>query len=117
MQPGKRAPFQANTLTAVSSAGGTEKIVAQIPVYGRRSIHIMMQQATGGGTCDFRVGALRSIACEQEQPVDQILAVAPGVPVVITPCAGQDFEADYVNLYAKPTTGSPFIRWSITAYD
>lgn len=114
-QPGPRAPFFAQQVVAVSSA--SEGIVAQIPVYGRKSVHVLMEQVSGTGTCDFRVGALRSIACEQEWPVDQILAVPKGTPVVITPCAGQHFEADYVNLYAKPSVAAPFIRFSVTAYD
>lgn len=99
-------------------------IVGTIPVYGRKSINIMMigvPSNVGGATSfDFRIGAIRGINPSNpnyEQPVDQALGIAPNTPVVLSPCAGGNFNADLLNLYITPRGGTGTVIWNVTAYD
>jgi hypothetical protein len=115
--PVKRAPLQVKG-TVVMSHVGTERVIAQIPTFGRRSIHIMMISTT---VSSFRVGALRGVSQEtgmQEQPVDSALNIAANTPVILSSCAQSDHYADYTNLYATVAAGgTEEVSFQLTAYD
>lgn len=112
--PPKRFPLEVQKVgTAI--AAGSEKLLAQIPTFGRKYIRIMMMCSV---TANFRIGALRGIQEQngmQEQPVDQALAVPANTPTILGSCAVADF-ADYTNLYVTTTAPGTAI-FQVTAYD
>lgn len=105
--PLKRAPLIISTASPVLQ-DGIENIVAQVPIYGRKSIRLMLRAAVSGGsaTIDWRVGALRALSPNPtglgayEEPVDSATAVPFQTPVVFEPCIGHGLGADYLNVYA-----------------
>jgi hypothetical protein len=116
--PQKRFPLQVQGTVGglVPVEPGAERVIAQIPTFGRKSIHIMMISSV---LADFRVGAFRAIGQTtglQEQPVDQALAVGPGVPAVLGSCIQNNHVADYTNLYATVTAPGT-VSFQLTAYD
>jgi hypothetical protein len=115
----KRAPLQVQGQILIpANELGNEKVVAQIPTFGRKAVKIMMKAGFGA---DFRVGALRGIsqlAGMQEQPVDLALAVPPNTPTVLSPCNECCHYADYTNLYCAPTSNNiTVVTFQLTAYD
>lgn len=115
----KRAPLQVQGKVFIpANQMGTEHVIAQIPTFGRKAIKVMMKP---GSAADLRVGALRAMGQlpgMQEQPVDFELAVASGVPSVLSPCNECCHYADYTNLYATPNTNNiTFVTFQVTAYD
>jgi hypothetical protein len=118
--PQKRSPLLYSDLIPV--IGGSEQCIAQIPTFGRRSMHIMMMAKGGAGTATFRVGALRGMKFSnstdaQEAPVDSISTpVAVDTPTILSYCAGQDVYADYINLYATRSANGN-ILFQTTFYD
>ncbi len=117
--PIKRAPLQVSG--SVSILSPAEKLIAQVPTFGRKTVHLMMVAANTINS--YRVGALRGVsqlAAMQEQPVDQTPAgiVAAGVPVIISSCAaGVNVQADYLNIYAASAVDGNAVTFQVTAYD
>lgn len=128
--PQKRSPL---IVTGSSVPSGLvlnqEVIVAQVPVFGRRHIKLMLRAAESGGTAtiDWRVGAIRGISQNPtglgcyEEPVDSATGVAFQTPVIMEPCIGQGLFADYLNIYAtlRTNTGAGTVTavFQMTAYD
>lgn len=120
--PTKRAPLKVSSVVNLTAGGlfGIETPVAQIAVFGRRSVRVMVM---ADQLCDFRVGALRtpvSISFAQEEPVDSALAVPKNTPTILSKCSGCDFYADYLTIYATPQDvahSQPNIIYNVTAQD
>jgi hypothetical protein len=115
--PVKRAPLQVKG-TVVFTHTHQEQVVAQIPTFGRKSLHIMMMSTT---IANFRIGALRGVSQEtgmQEQPVDSATAVAANTPTILSSCVQANHDADYTNLYASiDPGGTQQVSFQLTAYD
>jgi hypothetical protein len=114
----KRFPLQVQGTVGklVPVAPGAERVIAQIPTFGRKRIHVMMMSSV---QADFRIGALRAISQTtglQEQPVDHALAVPAGMPAILGPCAAAE-DADYTNLYATVSGRGGTVLFQLTAYD
>lgn len=120
--PQKRSPLLLTKNVNVTAALGVEQPIAQLPMFGRRSIHVTMMAISGSVSTNFRVGAIRGFKFSnstdnQESPIDSITGVAAGVPVTLSPCAGQDVYADYLNLYATVDSNNAHVLFQVTAYD
>jgi hypothetical protein len=114
--PLKRFPL---VLRGDVSVIGDDVIIAQIPIYGRKRIKLMII-GSAGVTYNFRIGAIRALADYSpiyEEPVDSVTGVPGGTPVVLSSCAGQDLNADYLNIYATGSGGAVGAHYQLTAYD
>ena len=116
--PQKRFPLQVQGSVGLSTPvpAGSEQIIAQIPTFGRKSIHVMMMSSS---QADFRVGVIRAIGQItglQEQPVDEVLAVPATTATQLATELIINAEADYTNLYATLTTPGD-VLFQVTAYD
>jgi hypothetical protein len=115
--PQKRFPLQVQGTVGSHTpvAVGAERLIAAIPTFGRKRIHIMMMASQ---VADYRVGAIRAISQTtdlQEQPVDRAQAISPNTPVIVGPCAELE-DVDYTNLYV--TMSAPgTVLFQLTAYD
>jgi len=120
--PTKRFPLiLRGDFGALSSQFTSDLLIAQIPIYGRKRIKVMLLGAAGGGnTYNFRIGAIRALADYSpiyEEPVDSVTNVPGGTPVVLSSCAGQDLNADYLNIYGVANTGGTQVHYQFSAYD
>ncbi len=115
--PLKRFPLQVQGTVGSQTpiTAGSEQVVAQIPTFGRKRIHIMMMASQ---TASFRIGAFRAIGQVpdlQEQPVDFALNIPAATPVITSPCA-ELCDADYTNLYVTMSAPGTCL-FQVTAYD
>lgn len=125
--PTRRFPLILRGKSIPQPSTQSEFIVAQIPVYGRRQIKLMMV-GHGTGPWSFRIGGLRALAAANpsflniyEEPVDGTTTpVADGVPVVLSACNGLNTGLDYLNIYATTAQEiglSSFVTYQFSAYD
>lgn len=110
-----------NSPAAGSLPGGTESLVAMIPVYGRRTIVANMSAgAIGGNTSDMRLALINwgnpngVGTFGQEVTVFTAAAVTAGASVrtVISPAFG-----DYLMVYCKPNVAGNNFSATIVATD
>lgn len=125
--PTRRFPLVLRGKSIPQANTQVEFLVAQIPVYGRRQIKLMMV-GHGTGPWSFRIGGLRALAAANasftniyEEPVDGTTTpVADGVPVVLSACNGLNTGLDYLNIYAttaQETGSGSFVTYQFSAYD
>lgn len=132
--PAVRAPLKVALQVDTSTAArfpATERLVAQIATFGRRTVHLMM---FADRPCTFRVGAIRvwgggpqAVNTEGvivpancfEEPVEAITTVvAANTPVVLSNCASGNYYADFTNLYATAQDGSkPIVTFVMSGWD
>lgn len=118
--PTKRFPLVLRGTSINQPHPDQEFLVAQIPVYGRRQIKLMMR-GSSGGTWSARIGGLRALAAANpsypaiyEEPVDGTTTpLASGEVVVLSACNGLNTGLDYLNIYATNAS----IAYQFTAYD
>jgi hypothetical protein len=118
--PTQRAPLKAGAGFAIE--GTDEVCIGQFAVFGRKSIHLMVQ---AGAQCDFRVAALRTAFSTPaatylafEEPVDSAKAVPADTPAIMSHCVNCCVYADYLLLYAKSSQAAQTsILYTLSAYD
>lgn len=125
LPPTKRIPLMVGKdFTAPLFEGGTDKLVAQIATFGRKTVHLFI--TCSSTTYSVRVGALRvppgpvnvGPVTVFEEPVDSSGGtVTANTPLVLTPCIQNGLYADFLNIYITTSDPTPTLSYRLTAYD
>jgi hypothetical protein len=99
-------------------ANGVETVLAQIPVFGRNTIHLMMRSDGASPATLFRAGFLRigdPLGQPQEWPIQTI--ASPGVNTPAVFAIPNPAKADFLNLYINSATLNANVIFEVAAYD
>lgn len=120
--PVKRAPMHARQLVAAGSTAAGEQLIAQIPIFGRKTVGVQIQPGSGGvETVSIRLAVISSLYNDggaltpQEHTVHTATPVIYGNEIrhVIT-----DSCADYLMVYVNPlTSNNPNVIVDVVALD
>lgn len=121
--PTKRFPLSARGQVQAGTQG-VEQLVAQIPIFGRKTVRVQVQVNPGSvtaDTADVRVAVIPNVYNDGGGLTPQEDTMATDAAVVYGKAAAHtltDVHADYLMVYVKPNTAqSPNVNVNVVATD